>query len=121
MTSGKVRGCYSCHTIGPKELFLRCPHCLAVMYCCKSCQDFDWKSNSQYCHSMWCDRMKKFMELNQKLCDLPFSFIKETTDCYFDTDKYQLFLERQGVYSQGLWKVEIYNTSPQQALHVFGE
>jgi hypothetical protein len=45
----------------------------------------------------------------------------ETTDCYFDTEKYQLFLERQGVYSQGLWKVEIYNTSPQQALHVFGE
>lgn len=45
----------------------------------------------------------------------------ETTDRYFDTDKYKLFLERQGVYSQGLWKVESYNTSPQQALHAFGE
>ncbi|KAL3867345.1 hypothetical protein ACJMK2_044554 [Sinanodonta woodiana] len=105
----RFRECSHCGVRGTKELFKKCSSCHATLYCSKMCQKTDWvgaEKMENHCHKKWCKLMKEYMAQSDELKQLHFTFVNETTSVDFDLDKYKEFLERCGVYNQGLWRRE---------------
>ncbi|KAK3601442.1 hypothetical protein CHS0354_033568 [Potamilus streckersoni] len=105
----RFRECSLCGVRGTKDLFKKCSSCHATLYCSKLCQKNDWvglEKMEHRSHKKWCKLMKEFMAQSEELKQLRFTYINETTSEDFDADKYKEFLERCGVYNQGLWRRE---------------
>ncbi|OON19539.1 hypothetical protein X801_04593, partial [Opisthorchis viverrini] len=82
--------------------------CKAVYYCSSRCKEIDFLSepNPDHGHHLWCSKMKAFMSVESRLCDLPLAFARVTTLVSFSDNQMAQFLTAHGVYNMGLWKYE---------------
>ena len=46
-----------CKCCGATDADLKCGLCLTVYYCCKACQERDWKKGGENSHKVQCKRL----------------------------------------------------------------
>ncbi|CAL1526444.1 unnamed protein product, partial [Lymnaea stagnalis] len=110
------RMCYYCGLRGSENMFHSCVNCDAVMYCDEECQLKSWKED----HNIWCTKLKRYMQMESQMANLPFEFIKYTTNRNFTLEKLRSLLEKNDVYDKGLWRRECQKTDSKFCLP-FGE
>ncbi|XP_044134421.1 zinc finger MYND domain-containing protein 15 [Bufo gargarizans] len=105
-----VQCCHVCKRRKFEVMLTPCDTCDAVLYCSEDCKMQNWKKSPwDVSHEFWCEKMKRFMQYEERLADLPFHFIKEVTSRLFDKE---LFLSSRNLIG-GYWTVESihYHTS----------
>lgn len=100
------RMCYKCALRGSENMFHSCVCCDAVLYCDEECQLKSWQDD----HNIWCKKLKQYMEIESQMANLPFEFIKYTTNRNFTLKKLGSLLQKNDVYDKGLWRRECQNT-----------
>ncbi|XP_069138232.1 zinc finger MYND domain-containing protein 15-like isoform X2 [Argopecten irradians] len=120
----RFRECTVCRFRAEREMFNTCTGCGAMLYCTETCRETDWGKGegeiTLYSHSNWCHRLKAYMEEEEQLVDLPFTFIKETTHPDFGVPQLELFLQNLGLYGQDLWEWVCPLTSGQSVSNAHG-
>ncbi|KAA3675382.1 uncharacterized protein DEA37_0011910 [Paragonimus westermani] len=98
-------------------------NCCAVCYCSLVCKQNNWvfSANPDHSHQIWCSKMKAFMLVESRLCELPLSFARgmssllipyaklATTQTNFSELHFEHFLAAYGVFNTGLWKYECHS------------
>ncbi|XP_075703473.1 zinc finger MYND domain-containing protein 15 [Rhinoderma darwinii] len=98
-----VRRCHVCKKRKFEVTLTPCDTCGAVLYCSEDCKVRNWKKCPwDISHEFWCEKMKQFMQYEERLADLPFFFIKEVTNRLFNKEG---FLSSRNLTS-AYWMVE---------------
>ncbi|KAF5398141.1 hypothetical protein PHET_08686, partial [Paragonimus heterotremus] len=123
---------------------LTCENCCAVCYCSLICKQNNWvfSANPDHSHRIWCSKMKAFMLVESRICELPLSFARgmspmfihsyvklATAQTNFSEQHFAHFLTAYGVFNTGLWKYECHShvnvapwdsvSTPGDELHLF--